>query len=221
MARIARVIVPHYPHHITQRGSRSQTTFFHPADYQLYIDLLVEHKNKFNISIWAYCLMPNHVHLIITPENETGISHYLSHTHRNYVLKINKRNGWTGHLWQERFCSFVMDEIHLLAAVRYVELNPVRAALCKSAELWPWSSARAHLSGNDDQLVSVKPMQDRVKSWQEYLQDENDSAIIEVVRKHTKTGRPAGPKEFLVELEKLTGKKLRKSKRGRKPKLIC
>ncbi len=220
MARIARVVVPHYPHHVTQRGSRRQTTFFHHSDYQLYIDLLAEQKNKFNISIWTYCLMPNHVHLIITPENETGMSNCLSRTHRNYALKINKRNGWTGHLWQERFCSFVMDEVHLMAAVRYVELNPVRAELCKSADQWPWSSARAHLSGIDDQLVDVKPMQDRVNDWEEYLQGENDSAIIKVVRKHTKTGRPAGPKEFLVELEKLTGKTLRMSRRGRKPKLI-
>jgi len=109
--------------------------------------------------------MPNHVHLIITPENETGVSRCLSRIHRNYALKINKRNGWKGHPWQERFCTYVMDEVHLLAAIRHVELNPVRAALCQSADRWPWSSALANLSVNDDQLVSVKPMQDRVKSW--------------------------------------------------------
>jgi len=219
MARIARVVVPDYPHHITQRGSRRQQTFFKSVDYQLYIDLLARFKNEFGIEIWAYCLMPNHVHLVVIPKDEHCLANCLSRTHRNYALQINQRNGWRGHLWQERFHSFVMDEDHLLSTVRYTELNPVRGKLCKFPEGWGWSSARAHLNGTDDQLVDVKPMLERISDWREYLATNDNDVGIEKIREHTKTGRPAGPDEFIAQLESLTGRKLRKEKPGPRSKL--
>jgi len=216
MARIARVVVPHYPHHVTQRGSRRQQTFYTDDDYRSYIQTLAQFVRKYGVEIWAYCLMPNHVHLVAVPESQQALSMCLSRAHRHYALNINKRNNWKGHLWQERFYSFVMDERHLLSAVKYVELNPVRAKLCKRPNEWPWSSALAHLAKRDDQLVKVKPMLERVTNWDEYLNSMITQADIDAIRKSTKTGRPAGKNDFLNELERLTGRKLQKEKPGPK-----
>ena len=133
MARMARVVVPHYPHHITQRGNRRQQTFFCNSDYLFYLHLLKEAKDLTQVDIWAYCLMPNHVHLVLVPEQQDGLAAFFSEAHRRYTKKINSREGWQGHLWQERFHSCVMDEPHLLAGVRYVELNPVKAEMVEEA----------------------------------------------------------------------------------------
>ncbi len=219
MARIARLVVPHYPHHITQRGNRRQQTFFAQEDYQSYINLLANFKKQYDIDIWAYCLMPNHVHIVAIPTDEKSLASCLSRTHRNYALKINQRNNWKGHLWQERFHSFVMDETHLISAVRYTEMNPVRAGLCDRPEDWLWSSTRSHLTGNNDCLVDVKPMLDRIGNWEKYLSCNDSLDKLKTIRKHTNTGRPAGHRKFLIELENLTGRKLIKQKPGPKEKL--
>ncbi|MCF6322623.1 MAG: transposase, partial [Rhizobiaceae bacterium] len=100
--------------------------------------------------------MPNHVHLVLVPHDEDGLRRALGEAHRRYTNHINSRENWRGHLWQERFHSYPMDETHLLEAVRYIELNPVRAGLAKHARDWRWSSARAHLDGSDDGLVSAQ-----------------------------------------------------------------
>lgn len=131
MARIARVIASRYPHHITQRGNRRQQTFFCDEDYKMYINLMSEWRKKCKVEVWAYCLMSNHVHMIAVPETEEGLRNAIGEAHRRYTRHINFREGWRGHLWQGRFGSFPMDEGYLLAAVRYVELNPVRARLVK------------------------------------------------------------------------------------------
>lgn len=216
MARIARLVVPGYPHHVTQRGSRRQPTFFEAGDYRRYVRLLVDHSVQHDLEVWAYCLMPNHVHLVVVPRDEDCLAKCLAQAHRRYALVVNRRNGWKGHLWQERFYSCVMDEQHLLAAVRYTELNPVRAGLCKQAEAWPWSSARAHLGLVKDKLVTVQPMMTRVADWTSYLAAEETGEGLDSVRKHTKTGRPAGGEDFLKELESTTGRVLRKKRPGRK-----
>lgn len=217
MARIARVVVPGYPHHVTQRGCRRQRTFFTSDDYRYYLELLRNRRADAGVSIWAYCLMPNHVHLVVVPETAEGLSHFLGPAHRKYALEINRRMGWKGHLWQERFHSFVMDEPHLLAAVRYVELNPVRAGLCAAAVDWPWSSAVAHLSGRNDCLVNIEPMLARVHDWQAYLSTQPSSIADDDLRKHSRSGRPAGDAAFIGRLETLTGRQLKKRKPGPRP----
>ncbi|MDO9079874.1 MAG: transposase [Desulfuromonadales bacterium] len=145
MARIARVIAPGIPHHLTQRGNRRQQTFFCDDDYSTYIDLMAEWCGKYRVTIWAWCLMPNHVHLIAVPESEESLARAIGEAHRRYTRRINFREKWRGHLWQERFASFPMDEGHLVSAARYVEMNPVAAGIVASPEDYPWSSARAHL----------------------------------------------------------------------------
>ena len=161
--------------------------------------------------------MPNHVHLIVVPETKQSLSRFLGRAHREYALEVNRRNGWQGHLWQERFHSFVMDEHHLLAAVRYVELNPVRARLCASAWDWPWSSAAAHLSGRGDGLVAVEPMLERVGNWKDYLSVPSTGATDQDLRNHSRSGRPAGDAAFIGVLEALTGRRLKRLRPGPRP----
>ena len=216
MARMPRVVIPNYPHHVTQRGNRKQKTFFCADDYQYYLELIAEFSHKSDTEIWAYCLMPNHVHFIMYPCHEDGLRSSLGEAHRRYTRHINSIHDWRGHLWQERFHSFVMDEKYLLAAVRYVELNPVKSRICTHAHDWKWSSAAAHLQGEDDILVKVKPMLDRVNNWKQYLASE-DNKCNELVAQHTRTGRPLGSDTFVENLERLCGKILRPQKAGRKP----
>ncbi len=217
MARMARLVVPGYPHHVTQRGNRRQKTFFCADDYRYYIELMAEFTRECGTSVWAYCLMPNHVHLVMVPEEEDGLRAALGEAHRRYTRYINFREGWRGHLWQERFHSFVMDEAYLRATVRYVERNPVVARLCRHPQEWPWSSAAAHIAGMDDELVRVKPMLDRVDDWQAYLSDANEHHDVhEHIELHTRTGRPLGEAGFTLMLETMTGKSLVPKRSGRK-----
>src|SRR4051794_15803990 len=147
MARLARIVVPGIAHHVTQRGNRRQEGFFSDEDYGAYKALVAEACAQNGVRCLAWCLMPNHVHLIMVPSTADGLRAALADAHRRYSRRINFAKGWTGYLWQGRFASYPMDEAHLMAAVRYVELNPVKAKLVRRAEDWPWSSARAHVAG--------------------------------------------------------------------------
>jgi len=217
MARLARVIAPGLPHHVTQRGNRRMETFLCEDDYAVYLDLMAQWCKRNRVAIWAYCLMPNHVHLIAVPETAEGLCRAVGEAHRRYTRHVNFREGWRGHLWQGRFGSFVMDEPHLLTAMRYVELNPVKAGLAERPEAYRWSSARAHLDGRDDLLVQVQPMLDFVGDWAAYLAMDVDEAELAAMRRHERTGRPLGTPSFIDRLEQQLGRYLRKRKPGPKP----
>ena len=133
MARIARVVAPGIPHHITQRGNRRLDTFFSEADYREYLYLMAEWCNRCKVQVWSYCLMTNHVHLIAVPESEDGLRRAIGEAHRRYTRYINFRKGWKGHLWQGRFGSFPMDERYLIATARYIELNPIKVGMVTRA----------------------------------------------------------------------------------------
>ncbi len=218
MARLARVVVAGIPHHVTQRGNRRLTTFFSEEDYAAYVSLLAEWCPQCGVEIWAYCLMPNHVHLIAVPESEEGLRHALGEAHRRYTRRVNFREGWRGHLWQGRFASFAMDNRYLMRAARYVELNPVRAKLCRAPWRWPWSSAAAHVAGRDDALVQVKPLLERAGDWRTFLSEGLETNDVETLRSHERTGRPLGHTLFLDRIEKKLGRIVRPHKAGRKPK---
>ena len=218
MARIARVVVPGVPHHVTQRGNRRQQTFFSDEDYASYLQLLTEWCRRCGVEVWAYCLMPNHVHLIAVPEKEDSLRRAIGEAHRRYTLRVNLREGWRGHLWQERFASFPMDERHLLLALRYVELNPVRAGLVPAPGNYAWSSASAHLEGRDDRLVRVRPVLDTIGNWCEFLASGLSEAEAGLFRSHEKSGRPLGDERFVARLEKVMRRVLHPRKRGRKPR---
>jgi putative transposase len=219
MARIARVVVPGYPHHVTQRGARRQATFFCNRDYRAYLQLLMAGIAETGVAIWGYCLMPNHVHLIAVPGTPRGLAQLFRAAHQRYSLTVNERQGWRGHLWQERFHSFVMDDAHLLLAARYIELNPVRAGLCRLAIEWPWSSVHAHLAGKSDGIVDPQPLLQRVGNWEQFIDRNVDQNALSVLRAHGRTGRPAGSPEFISQLELSCGRRLRRRKPGRRPEL--
>ena len=166
MPRIARLVIPHAPHHVTQRGNRREPVFFEEGDLVRYLAFLKEGATKARTAIWAYCLMPNHVHLIVVPSHADGLRDMFADAHRRYTNFINWRHKWTGHLWQGRFGSFVMDDEHLVAALRYVAQNPVRAGLVKSPEEWPYSSAGAFILDRPDQMVDRAAVCQRfLTSW--------------------------------------------------------
>ena len=218
MARIARVVLPDVPHLVTQRGNRGQPTFFSDEDYQFYLNLLSEWCRRKGVEIWAYCLMPNHVHLIATPDGETGLRLAIGEAHRRYTRHVNLIKQWRGHLWQERFASFPMDKNHLLAATRYVELNPVRARLVENAVDYPWSSAKAHLSGKNDIMVKSIALLDLIGDWPLFLATGLADDEADRLRLHEKTGRPLGNELFIAQAEKRTKRRLRPLPRGPKPK---
>jgi putative transposase len=219
MARIARVVAPKYPHHITQRGNRRQQTFFCDDDYEAYINLMAEWCNKRNVECWAYCLMPNHVHLILVPADKDGLTVAVGEAHRRYTRIINFREGWRGHLWQGRFSSFIMDEKHLISCTKYIELNPVRAGLVKSPWDWQWSSAVSHRNGTDDILVKTGPMLKIIQSpWDSFLKSDIQTDEIDDLRKHERTGRPIGEPSFIESLETLLDLSLKRQRPGPKVK---
>jgi putative transposase len=216
MARLARVVAAGVAHHVTQRGNRRQPVFFSNDDYAAYLALLTEGCRAAGVEIWAYCLMPDHVHLILVPSDAGGLRAALADAHRRYSRRVNFREGWRGYLWQGRFASVPMDEPHLLAAARYVELNPVRARLVKQARQWRWSSARAHLAGADDGVVSVRPLRDRVEDWAGFLAEGLDEADHRAIQAGERTGRPLGSAAFVADLEQRLGRTLARQKPGRK-----
>ncbi len=218
MARLARVMAAGLPHHVTQRGNRRQQVFFSDDDYEAYRALLAEGCREAGVDVWAYCLMPNHVHLILVPSDPDGLRAALGEAHRRYTRQVNLREGWRGYLWQGRFASFPMDETHLLAAARYVELNAVRAKLARRARDWRWSSARAHLAGKDDGLVTVRPLLDLVPDWGAFLGSGLSEDEHKAIRAGERTGRPLGAARFTARLEKRLGRSLARQKPGPKPK---
>ena len=218
MARLARLVIPGLPYHVTQRGNRRQPTFFEDGDYALYRDLLADAAQRFGLSVWAYCLMPNHVHLIVVPDHPDALRAAFATAHRRYTGFINARHRWTGHLWQGRFGAVAMDEAHLAAATRYVALNPVRARLTERAQDWPWSSVSAHIAGQDDSLVEVAPLLDRYGDFAAFLGSGEDPQATRALRLAETTGRPVGNRAWIEEMEQLSGRTLAPKKRGPKPR---
>ena len=208
-------------HEIRSPRPNSQRVFFSDADYELYRDLLRKACARETVAVWGYCLMPNHVHLILTPATPEGLGRALGKAHRRYSAFVNARNRVTGHLFQGRFSSVVMDEEHLLAAARYAAMNPVRARLVERAEDRPWSSARAHLSGRNDRLVEVAPLLSRCGGrFAHLIGDEPAPSLAASLRAAETIGRPLGGPQFLDRLAALAGRDPRPLKRGRKPRRV-
>jgi putative transposase len=205
---------------VTQRGNRGQDIFLDDTDRKLYLDLLREHSKKYEVAITGYCLMTNHVHVLAVPEHENALARVFGRTHNDYSRWHNVRRTQTGHLWQNRYYSCPMDEAHQWEALRYVELNPVRAGIVPSAEQWTWSSARAHLFGRDRRdFLSMADWDDRwsQRTWRESLElGISDAAALDRIREATRTGRPAGGKDFLEHAEARLGRKLHAERRGPK-----
>jgi putative transposase len=218
MARLSRITVPDFPHHVTQRGNRRQLLFLEDTDYALYRDLMAERCKANGVTCWAYCLMPNHVHLILTPTTTEGLSKAVGEAHRRYTAFFNARARVTGHLFQSRFSSSAMDERHCLAAMRYLAFNPVRAGLVKQPADWAWSSAGAHLKKRNDALVKVKPLLELAPDPRElFTLSLHEAAELFDLETKSTTGRPLGDAGFMASVEKKLGYSVRPQKRGPKP----
>src|SRR5436305_5450367 len=217
MARLARVVIPGHPHHVTQRGNGRARTFFGDGDYALYRDLLAENCHAAGVDVWAWCLMPNHVHLVLVPSDPDGLRRALARVHRHYAGIVQARRKRSGHFWQGRFGAVAMDEAHLAAALRYVSLNPVRAQLVQRAQDWRWSSVRAHLRGKDDGLTTLAPVRDRFPQFADLLAGEPEADLFERLRAAESIGRPIGDDRFLARIERRIGRSLKPGKRGPKP----
>ena len=162
--------------------------------------------------------MPNHVHLILIPPDAEALGLAVGEAHRRYTNFVNARGRWTGHLFQSRFASVAMDEGHVLAAARYVAMNPVRARLAARAEDWPWASTRAHLAGADDGLVTVRPLLERIGDFAGFLAAGQNPAADRALRAAETTGRPLGNEHFIAKLEQLLGRRLARGRPGPKPR---
>ena len=217
MARIARLVVPGLPHHVTQRGNGRQKVFFSDADYELYRDLLATSCRAAGVSCLAYVLMPNHIHAILVPSDAGGLRATLAPVHRRYAGVVNARRRKTGHFWQGRYGAAAMDEEHLVAAFRYILRNPVDAGLVSTPEQWRWSSAAAYLRGRDDGLTDTAPMMSRFADMRALLTRENADYEGLTVRDDETIGRPRGSEKFLKSLERKTSRQLIPGKRGPRP----
>lgn len=220
MARIARVVVPGLPHHVTQRGNHREDVFYSHGDREVYLRLLRKYAERYHLRVQAYCLMTNHVHLVVVPEREDSLARALGRTHNDYARWLHVRQGLTGHLWQNRFYSCVLGGGHVWRAMRYVELNPVRAGMVERAWDWRWSSALAHLGQRPDEWLDLADWREvyTAAEWRERLESGTQArAEIEELRSATRTGRPWGETSWIVGLEGRVGRTLRPQRPGPKP----
>ena len=217
MPRIARVVVPMLPHHVTQRGNRRADVFFDDDDRRRYLFFLARYAERHGLAIWAYCLMPNHVHFVAVPSAAESLGRAFRDAHQAYATWLNRKMHERGHLWQGRFFSCVLDDPHLWAAVRYVERNPVRAGLVERAEDWSWSSAAAHCGMRTDELLSPVQMPWPVPDWSAYLGDDSEAETA-AIRRQTTTGRPCGSGTFIESIESALSRCLRPRKPGPRPR---
>ena len=156
MPRVARIVVPGVPHHVTQRGNNRQEVFFVDDDRGFYLDLLGRQAQRFGLDVLGYCLMSNHVHLIAVPQREDSLAKAIGRTHFLYTQYLHRLHGRSGHLWQNRFYSCALDEAHCWAALCYTERNPVRARMVRKAWRYRWSSAAVHCGSTDSLALRLR-----------------------------------------------------------------
>jgi putative transposase len=200
MPRMSRTVIPDTPHHITQRGTNRGGVFLTLQDRRVYVELLGEHCRQGAVEILAYCLMPNHVHLVLRPADERGLAIAMRRVHGRYSQYFNARTLRTGHLWQGRFFSCPLEGLHLWNALAYVEQNPVRAGMVGAAEEYAWSSAQEHLSGVDRRKLLAWELWERsggVAFWRELLGRPVAEGWRRDFLRATYAGNPLGSKEFV------------------------
>jgi putative transposase len=222
MARLARVVCAEVAQHVTQRGNGRQFVLASDAEREVYLDLLRQAVRQESLAVLGYCLMSNHVHLVVVPRRAEALARVLKHTHGRYAAYWNVAHASSGHVWQGRFYSCPLDEGRMWEALRYTERNPVRAGLVEKAEAWPWSSAAAHCGeAPADACLEMETWRQRwsAANWQSFLAERESEAAMAELRRCTHTGRPLGTAEFVQALERRTERHLtpRKGGRPRKP----
>ncbi len=223
MARLPRLIVPGLPHHIVQRGNNRQATFFSDLDYQVYLDRLREYAEQFHVAVHNYVLMTNHVHLLLTPEDELGVSQMMQALGRIYVRYINKSYSRSGTLWEGRFKSSVVNsDDYLFKVSRYIELNPVRANMVQHPAEYPWSSYHGNALGKPIKLLTPHPLYvklgDTPEVRQRQYQSLFDSALcdnsIEAIRMASCKSWVLGDLRFKQEIQRNLARKVEPGSHG-------
>jgi putative transposase len=221
MARLARSVFPGYPHHVVQRGSHDRLVFEAHADYLRYLEWIQKYAARYGLEIWAYCLMPSHVHFVCVPETGTALARVFNNLHMRYTQFFNGKRGAPGQLWRSRFMSCALDGPSVREEIRFIENNPVRARLAERPEDYPWSSARAHVLGLPDPILSNDcSLTAEFPDWRAYLAGRGEEAVIRRVRERLRTGRPAGDRDFVRQLETIAGRRLESLPRGRPKKPV-
>ena len=220
MARIARFVVEGIPYHVTQRGNGRQQVFDSGREYKLYLDLLWKNAREYGVAILAYCLMPNHTHLVCVPSRKDGLARTLGRTHADFARHFNIDRKSCGHVWQARFYSCPLDQPHLWQAMAYVERNPIRAGLVSEAWSYEWSSAAMHCGiKNADPLIEPYQAWDEeygFQRWREVLLTSvNEEAAAQRIREATRCGWPLGSKAFVQDLEQRFRRRLHPLTPGR------
>ncbi len=223
MPRLARTVFAHLPHHITQRGNRREDVFFDDEDRETYLQWLGEYAAKFKVEVAGYCLMSNHIHLILIPSTEDGLQKVLKPLHMRYAQRLNRARQQQGHIWQGRYFSSVLDGDYFRSCLHYVERNPVRARLSRKAENYAWSSARGHCGLANDKLLKPKPGWrkdlDDINNWSSWLAEPDTEEALLILRRNAMMGLPCGSEKFIRKMEKQAGRDLRYKPQGR-PKTV-
>jgi putative transposase len=216
MPRSARLVIPGLPHHVVQRAARGKALFYTDQDRRRYLDLLAEYATRQRLQIWAWCLMPDHVHLVAVPEDALSLAAALIPLQTQYSRHIHQTRKKEGVLWRGRFASCPLDARHAWEAIRFVERNPLRAGLILRPDRYPWSSAGGHAGLREDPLLAGGlKVRGKGENWAKWLRAGEDAAMVRTIRACTRTGRPAGSAAFIARLEKLTRRCLRAKKAGR------
>lgn len=213
MPRRARIVAVDHAYHVTQRGNNRQNVFLDREDRLLYLDLLARHCDHEKLDVIGYCLMTNHVHLVAMPRTPGSLSRALARAHSEYARRSNQRHVRSGHLWQNRFYSCVLDEYHLWAALCYVERNPVRAGMVWQAWEWEWSSAADHVGRRASGPLPLRTGEWAAcygpRDWTLSLLSEPEARELELIRSGTRNGWAVGSEDFCGRLEELVGYRVR------------
>ena len=217
MPRRPRALFPSVPHHVTQRGNRRERVFFSEGDEAAYLRLLHDHAGELAVGVVAYCLMPNHVHHVVVPSTSDGLPRLFKAVHGQYAQRINRMRSQKGHLWQGRYFSSALDSNYFVNAVRYVELNPVRARIVKRAEDYAWSSTGTHCGLRkcllEDSMLRSELLPD-VGSWSRWLADGLGTEPLEILRRNGSQNLPCGTTEFVAQLENAADRRLEYGRHG-------
>jgi putative transposase len=215
---MARAIAVGCAHHIAQCGNNRQAVFMADDDREVYLQILQEQAGKHGLEILGYCLMTNHVHVVAIPHAEDSLAKGIGRTHFHYSQYVNRVHKRSGHLWQGRFHSCALDGRHLWLAMKYVELNPVWAKLCRRAWRYEWSSAAAHTEESAQSDLLNLPWwykQFSAEAWRKELAEGVTEEEATRIRMRTQTGRPLGSDRFVSKLETLLGRRVRPLPVGR------
>jgi putative transposase len=219
MARLARIILPDAPHHVMQGAVEGRRLFENEEDYALYRDLMAERCAANSVDCWAWCLLPDRIHLVLRPATPDGLARAVGEAHRRYTAFVNIRARRTGALFRGRFASLAMDESNVLRTVQAMAFAPVRARLAAYPELWPWSSVKAHLSGDDDALAKVGPVLALRPSFRRFIDlSIAEQRALDGFEGRGQNGRPMGDAAFIDKVEARVGRRVRPGRPGRKKK---